>query len=141
MLIWVEHIGYIVKFPGVDDKDTSMTLAMNRLNISSPRSAKKRPNNLYTPYTPSKRRYSSDPTSVRPSQLSQAETVPVRPRLTSSTEGNDVSLKPWGILVSKTSGKPDIGLVTGSTGIGKLCPDVDVMTGERELDYSTPTSL
>src|SRR5271170_2523852 len=84
MLIWVEHVGYIAKFPGVDDKDTSMTLAMYRLNISSPRSAKKRPSNLYTPYTPSKRRYSSDPMSLRPSHLSQAQTVPLRRASTSA---------------------------------------------------------
>ena len=78
MLICVEHIGYIVKFPGVDDKDTSMTLAMNRLNISSPRSVKKRPNHLYSPYSPAKRRCSSDPTASRSSHLSQAQTVPLR---------------------------------------------------------------
>src|SRR5271156_2097376 len=78
-LIWVEHIGYIVKFPGCDDKDTSMTLAMNLLNISSPRSVKKRPNNLYAPYTPSKRRYHSDSSAtMRSTHLPQAETVPLR---------------------------------------------------------------
>src|SRR5271155_4684717 len=105
MLIWVEHIGYIVKFPGCDDKDTSMTLAMNRLNISSPRSVKKRANHLYTPYSPAKRRCSSDPTASKSSHLSQAETVALR---RSSAAYGDDSAKPWGSLVSKTMGIPDI---------------------------------
>src|SRR5271170_6852331 len=136
ILIWVEHVGYIVKFPGCDDKDTSMTLAMNRLNISTPRSVKKRPNHLYTPYTPSKRRCNSDPTATRSSHLSQAQTVPLRRDSTSSADDKAL-MKPWGMLVSKTMGKPDIPLIDGTTGLGEICENVDVETGERQLKYST----
>src|SRR5271170_4548984 len=97
VLIFVEHVGYIVKFPGCDDKDTSMTLAMNRLNISSPRSLKKRVNHLYSPYSPAKRRCSSDPASARPSHFSQGETVPLRRGSITSAKGGDASLNSWGM--------------------------------------------
>ena len=33
MLTCVDYIGYTVKFPGLEDPDTSMTLALNRLTI------------------------------------------------------------------------------------------------------------
>src|SRR5271170_4145286 len=105
MLIWIEHVGYIVQFPGVDDKDTSMTLAMNRLNISSPRSVKKRPNHLYSPYSPAKRRCSSDSTASRSSHLSQAQPVPLR-RGSTTFAGDEEPANPWGMLVSKTTNKP-----------------------------------
>jgi hypothetical protein len=135
MLIWVEHIGYIVKFPGVDDKDTSMTLAMNRLNISSPRSTKKRASHLYSPYS-AKRRCNSDPTASGSSHVSQTQTVPLRRRSTSSAD-NEEPREPWGLLVSKTIGNPDIPLMVDSTGFGEICTFVDLNTGEREFNFST----
>src|SRR5271169_3002257 len=119
MLTCADYIGYTVKFPGVEDNDTSMTLALNRLNIASSRSIKRRPNHLYSPYADSKkRRCISDPTTMRSIPKSQVESAPLRctapaGRIENLVEEEtlalrrpveDLQLKPWGKLISRTAG-------------------------------------
>jgi hypothetical protein len=123
MLTSIEHIGYTVKFPVSEDQDTSMTLALNRLNITSTRSLKPRMNHFYAPYARSKHRCSSDPsTRVESISHQQGPSVPLR--------------QPWGMLISKTLGKPDISLTGRSTGLGDMCEFVDYRTAERVQQFS-----
>jgi hypothetical protein len=118
MLIWVEHIGYIVKFPGCD-KDMRMAL-----DISFPRSA------------PSKRRYHSEPLATqRSTHPSQAETIPLR-GAESRQPIDESEWNQWGSLISQTIGRPDIRLFRNSTGLGKQFQFVDMHTGERQWDFS-----
>ena len=137
MLTCVEYIGYIAKFPGWHDKDTSMTLAMNRLNISAPRSAKKGANHLYTPYKPLMGRYQFGSLTIRPVHLSQADTIPLRytESIGCTSSEDETKLKPWGILISMTRRKPDIALVESSTGLGEVLISLDMHTGERIWDF------
>ena len=150
-----DFIGYTVKFPGAED-DTSMTMALKKMSIKTPRiqSTKRRENHFYAPYTPSKRRAISDSTKSAFVSMEQSGTVPLRPvpaadhqschKLENPAEStipiSEPELKPWGILISKTVGKPNIPLLRASTGLGKVCQVVDIHTGERLRQYSISLS-
>lgn len=148
VLTCVDYIGYIAKFPGVDDNDTSMTLALNRLNIASPRSVKRRLNHFYSPYSASKRRCNSDSPAISPVSPSEVCTLPIKCEALSSgsvakdnarakddSKGSE-RINSWGMLVSKTQGCSDISLIHRSTGLGKVCDFVDMATGERQTEFS-----
>lgn len=135
-----------MEFPGLEDPDISMTLALNHLKITSPRSVKRRANHFYVPYSSSKRRCNSDSATIRAVPISQAETVPLKLSLSlrsssrtsefNPTDQPNVTKTPWGRLTSLT-GKPNIDLVNTTTGLGDISETVDIVTGERELHYST----
>jgi hypothetical protein len=116
-----------------------VTSALSKLNITSPRSAKRKANHFYSPYAPSKRRSSSATATMRKVSFSQAETVPLRRAASLEAATNvDVEtvvvpqIKPWGVLVSQTEGKPDVSLVRTTTELGELLDNVDCFTGERQ---------
>jgi hypothetical protein len=146
-----EFVGYTVKFPVVEE-ESSVTMALRELNIASPKSVKKRSNHFFAPYTP-KRRSVSDSTTMRSVSASQAETVPVRRTMSVKPNPNlkeseiaplslEIGEKPWGKLISKTTGLPDITLTRDYTSLGRICDIVDCDTGERELTYSmSPNSV
>jgi hypothetical protein len=146
VLTCADYIGYVVEFPGAESDDIPVTTALNNLNITSPRSAKRKANHFYSPYSPSKRRGRSAMATMRKVSFSQAETVPLR-RATSLEAATNADVetvvvpqerqeeqpKPWGTLVSRTQGKPDIELRRSTTGIGHIFHYVDVETGERQI--------
>ena len=144
----VEFIGYTVEFPC--ETEVPVMSALSSLRITSPRSAKRKANHFYNPYTPSKRRSSSASATMRPVLLSQAATVPLR--RAASLEAKTINIaetvvvpqvireeqpKPWGKLVSRTEGKLDIDLRRSSTGVGEDFHFVDMDTGERVIQFCT----
>jgi hypothetical protein len=143
-------VGYTVRFPAVEE-ERSVTMAMRGLNITTPRSSKRRENHYFTPYTP-KRRTVSDSNTMRSMAKSQAETVPDRQTTPMKTKTTAAALhssssiaetlpsRPWGKLFSKTEGIPDILLTYYSTGLGEICDWVDIDTGMRRTQYSTSSS-
>jgi|SRR5579859_1862671 len=123
-----------------------MTMALRKMNINTPkiRSSKRRENHFYTPYTPSKRRATSD--HLDTISMSRAETFPLSGpaplKANNVTDVNALSLHQpnetecWGKLISKTPGKPDIALIKKSTSLGKPVDFVDMHTGERMQEFS-----
>ena len=136
----IEYIGYIVEFPNPEGEDSVMALGFNRLNIASPRSAIRRNNNFYMPYSllHSKRPSISEDVNLKPVR-SQIKTAPKRLMLADETPARTVnsmiSEKPWATLISKTAGYPNVNLSERVTSLGEIVDFVDTHTGERARQY------
>ena len=123
-----------------NDLDKAFSSAFKKLKVSPSRSAKIREKHFYDPYSLSKRYSALVSKEVRPLS-SNVRTAPRRPYSTK----NPLSLKhfgsliskeqPWGVLVSKTPGKPDIELFLDTTVIGKILQTIDVVSGERSCEF------
>ena len=131
ILIGLEYIGYIVRFPA-EAYDDVMTRAMNELNISTPRSAKRRAKHTFAPYTPSKRRCSNNSLQHQEKLSKSKYDLQCKNEETRDEVEPAESVAPWGVLIAQTNGFSDIPLTRNSTSIGNLSDFVDVWTGERD---------
>ena len=149
VLTCVDYVGYIVKFPGADDEDASMALSFDCLSIGSPRSTKRSPDHFHSLHnnTPYKRQCVSNlPATLTLPELENSQSPPKSKSLPQTESARTVRAQvmdavvlnatPWGKLVSKTTGIPDISLDKGTTLIGEACDVIDIDSGQRKLDYS-----
>ena len=139
VLIGIDYVGYIVRFPA-EDYDDVMTRAMNELNISTPRSVKRRVTDSYPLDTPSKRHRSNSLLQSHQQILNSKNELSCKSEEAAKGIKSLASTAAWGVLVSQTHGYPDIPLTRDSTGLGELCDFVDFYTQERMTEFGNPNA-